>query len=444
MALAQVRLQLKAHPESALLNYLLASLLSTQGADKDSIFNEATHYGREPAPSFKPVTPLTLKSNSIKLHIIPATPEWQRARLNVILQKLHATPATPGMPLTGRTDAVADLRYLATEGAIQELASGLRDDIPDMMYQAAFGLIGVPDSMRVTAYDAMERLIDNPAFPVGSFFLYILPFLKAAPDTAPANLLEERENLSNLAWQEVYSGLPHKDARARAVTVQTLLNNKPRNLTAEQMRQLSSILASSFLNLTQEQQANELRYNWDLLRSDEMLAALQTLARLPLKNPGSNLSTIYTTRELKSAALQRWYELDPEAAWREIMNQIGSASPSLTATAISFLPKQSLPEFENIWAEALIRTDDFERDAVLASLLAHFGSGAATAMVASKLDPKVGERACAPQAGAIGYLAEFDPERARPIIKRAIDARGAGKTGCSHWSALPFLPQLRC
>jgi hypothetical protein len=391
-----------------------------------------SHRVDEPASSSKAAIHLSLKSNSIELHIIPATPEWQHTRLNAILQQLHAIPARPGMPLPGRTEAVADLRYLATEEAFQELAASLRDDIPDMMYQAAFGLIGAPDSMRATASDAMERQIDDPAFPVCSFFLYILTFFKAAPDTSASALQEERERLGSAAWQEVYSGLPRKDGQARAVTVQTLLNNKPRSLTPEQARQLSSVLASSFLNLPQEQQANELRYNWDLLRSDAMLAALQTLARLPLKNPGSNLSTIYTTRELKSAALQRWYELDPEGARREILNQIGSASPSLTAAAISFLPKQSFPEFESIWAEAFLSTNDFEQEAVLASLLAHFGSGTATAMVASKLDAKVGEWACAPQAAALAYLVKFDPESARPFIKRAIDARGAGKTGCNH------------
>jgi tetratricopeptide (TPR) repeat protein len=42
-ALAKVRAQLKAHPDSALLQYLLAKLLSTQGADTDpKVFDEAT------------------------------------------------------------------------------------------------------------------------------------------------------------------------------------------------------------------------------------------------------------------------------------------------------------------------------------------------------------------------------------------------------------------
>ena len=386
----------------------------------------------EPASPAKPANHLSLKSNSIELQIISATADWQRTRLNVILQQLHAIPARPGIPLPGRTEAVADLRYLASEGAIQELAANLREDIPDMMYQAAFGLIGVSDSMRATASDAMGKQVDDPAFPVCSFFLSILPFFQSAPDTSPSALQEERERLGSAAWQEVYSSLPRKDGQARAVTVQTLLDNKPRGLTPEQARQLSSVLVSSFLNLSPEQQANELKNNWDFLRTDAMLGALQTLARLPLKNPGSNLSNIYAIRELKSVALQRWYELDPEGARREIMIQIGSSSPSLTAAAISFFPKQSFPEFESIWADALLNTNDYEQEAVLASLLAHFGSGTATALVASKLDAKVGEWACAPQAAAFGYLVEFDPESARPFIKRAVDARGPGKTGCNH------------
>jgi hypothetical protein len=93
-----------------------------------------SHRVDEPASQSKPANHLTLRSNSIELHVIPATPEWQRTKLNSILQQLHAMAARPGMPLPGRTEAIADLRYLATEGAIKELAASLRDDIPDMMY----------------------------------------------------------------------------------------------------------------------------------------------------------------------------------------------------------------------------------------------------------------------------------------------------------------------
>ncbi len=375
---------------------------------------------------------LTLRSNSIELRIVSATPEWQRAKLNAIVQQLHPLPAKPRIPLPGRAEAIADLRCLGTQAAIQELAADLREDEPDIAEQAFLGLVGVTDAMRAAAVNAMEKQIESSSFPVGGRFLYALSYLKGPPDTDSSDLQEQWERRNSEAWRDVYAGLPSKVGKARAATVRTLLDNKPSGLTAEQTRQLSAGLASSFLSLSQEEQVGELRYSWDRISADLPSAALESLARLPLKNPGSNESTVYTTRELKAAALQRWYERDPENARREALRQIGSSSPSLTAGALWFLPKQALPEFESTWAQALLNTDDYQEQHVLASLLTRFGSGAAAAAIAGKLQAKVGEWPCAPQAAALGYLVKFDPEAARPLIKRAIDARGEGKTACNH------------
>jgi hypothetical protein len=32
----------------------------------------------------------------------------------------------------------------------------------------------------------------------------------------------------------------------------------------------------------------------------------------------------------------------------------------------------------------------------------------------------------------LGYLVEFDPASARPLVERAVQARGPGKTACNH------------
>ena len=64
--------------------------------------------------------------------------------------------------------------------------------------------------------------------------------------------------------------------------------------------------------------------------------------------------------------------------------------------------------------------------------MVRFGTGAAVPQVTDKLNKKVGEWACAPQAASLGYLVKFDPDVARGLLKRAIDARGPGKTGCNH------------
>ncbi len=69
---------------------------------------------------------------------------------------------------------------------------------------------------------------------------------------------------------------------------------------------------------------------------------------------------------------------------------------------------------------------------MLASLLVRFGTGAVLPQVESKLDAKVGRWACAPQAAALAYVVKFDSEAARPLLKRAIDARGEGMTACNH------------
>jgi hypothetical protein len=84
----------------------------------------------------------SVTSNSIEVHIIAATPEWQRAKVNSILQELSAEPATQGMQPPKRTEAIADLRYLTSAEAIGVMAAGIREDRTDMMSQCAFGLMG--------------------------------------------------------------------------------------------------------------------------------------------------------------------------------------------------------------------------------------------------------------------------------------------------------------
>lgn len=371
-------------------------------------------------------------SNSIEVHIIAATPEWQRAKVNSILQELSAEPATQGMQPPKRTEAIADLRYLASAEAIGVMAAGIREDRTDMMSQCAFGLMGLPDSLRDAALEAMNKRIDDPHFPISMWFLTTMSVLQTDPHASPTTIQEERQRFMTAAWQSALSSLSRKEGKARADTVQTLMSFQTTNVTPEMKAQLASVLSASFLDLPEDRQTGQLLYNWDVLRSGTMLPALQALAKLPLENPGSNLSTTGSRRDLKSAALMRWYELDPEGAKREVLAEIGSAAPSLTAGALSFLPKQTLPQFEGIWAQALLQSSDFQQETVLAALMVRFGTGAAVPQVTDKLNKKVGEWACAPQAASLGYLVKFDPDVARGLLKRAIDARGPGKTGCNH------------
>ena len=374
---------------------------------------------------------LLLKSNPIHLKIVPANNTWQRAKLAAIIDELSTRPAAAGIQSPAREAAVADLRYLGNPEAAQVMAQHLRDDEPTMMYQCAFGLIGLPETVRSKAIAAMDKLILDPDFPVSSWFLIALPVLQIVAQE-PVRQQTERVQFSEATWESVLEALPAKRGSARAATVQTLLGSQPKEMTEQMKLELGGILRGSLIDLPADKQVSELRFDWDQIGSPSLLPTLQQLAKQPLKDPGSNLSTVYTTRELKSIALERWYQLDPDGARQEAIRQIGSAHPSMTAESLYFLEKESLPQFEGIWAEAFMAATDYQQEMVFASLLAHYGAGSAVATVRQKAEEKTGEWACAPQGAALGYLVEFDPASARPLVERAVQARGPNKTACNH------------
>ena len=377
---------------------------------------------------------LILKSNAIRIKIVPASRTWQKAKLAAIVADLSIThPTDSGTQFAVRAAAMADLRYLGTPEAAQVMAQHLREDESTGMYQCAFGLIGLPEKVRPKGVAAMEKMILDPDFPVSGWFLMTLPVLQISSQQ-PEEQRAEREQFVEATWKAVLDALPAKRGSARAVSAQALLGFQPQPMEiSQQMKnELGGILMASLSDLPPDKQTSELQFNWDLFGSASLLPTLQKLAEQPLKDPGSNLSTVSTTRELKAIALERWYQLDPDGARQEAIHQIGSAHPSLTAEALSFLEKQSLPQFESIWADAFMATEDYQQETVFASLLAHFGTGSAVSIVRQKAEAKTGEWACASQGAALGYLVEFDPSSARPLVERAVQARGSGKSACNH------------
>jgi len=362
----------------------------------------------------------SLKSNPFHLEIVPATSAWQTNRLSEIVGKLPKDTA-----------AVADLRYLGTPAAANLMAQHLRDDEPTMLYECAFGLLGLPDSVRPRAVAAMSKLILDPDFPISGWFLITLPVLQVASDK-PENQQTERTRLNKVAWQSVLEALPQKKGRARAETVQTLLNSPPGEISQADKDQLGTILQASLTDLPTDKLLWALQQHWDLIESPAVRPALERLAKKSLANPGSNEVDAYTTRQLKSIAFQRWFQLDPAGAREEAIRQIGSAHPSMTADSLALLKNERLPEFESIWAKGLTEATDYQQETMFASLLAHYGTGDAVPIVRQDAESKVGEWACAPQGAALGYLVKFDPAGARSLVERAVQARGSGKTACNH------------
>ena len=323
-------------------------------------------------------------------------------------------------------NAMADLKYLATPAAIDEMTYRLRDEKYNFADQCSIGLMGLPPTMRETAIASMNKRIEEPDFPINDWFFSTLSFLHVTPGSDKESIREQRQAANPVIWSAIFSAVTKKEPAARAQTIQTLLSHGRDISTPEVSEQMASLLKLSFLDLDSRSQADDLRNEWERLRSPEFLPILQLLARLPVRDDSDLEVSVYDRQELKGLALERWYELDPEGAHREIVAEIGSASPSLAAQSIAFLPEEQFPQFEPLWAQALLETRSQLRERALGSLLVRFGTGAVNEQMIAKLNEKR-DNPCDAHIVSLAYLARFDPDLARRRLRQEFPGECSGQ-----------------
>lgn len=345
-----------------------------------------------------------LESNAIELHIVAATPEWQAGKLNSIL----ATSARTGPATLGDWE---DLRYLSTPAGIDVMTDQMRYLNYEIAHEIQMGLIGLPDSLRATAIASMMKRIEEPDFPISPQFFETMAFLHVAPGSTKESITEQMHAYEPALWADILAAIAKKEPPARAQTVQTLLFEGWALKVPELDAKIGPLLIASFADLDQRSQTDELMHHWDLLRSEALLPTLEELAKAPVQ---------YTSvfDDVKSAALRRWYELDPVGARKEILEEIGTAAPRLSAMTLYFMPREPLPQFEPMWADAFLRTKDQQQATVLGSLMVEFGAGHATTVMQEELNATgVPYNACASHSLALAYLARFSPNQARSAFQ---------------------------
>jgi hypothetical protein len=387
----------------------------------------------EQYPRAKDAHEIETHSNPLVLHIIDATPEWQKAKFVTALSQLNAHPLTNiGSEDPEAVSAMADLRFLDSKASSEYLAAHLTDD-DRLRFASAFGLMGASPMMHEAAVAALNRQIEEPNFPVSDFFLTTLATLQKTPpssDDAARFSLEGKAD--GPVWRSVLAALPRKQGAARAATAHTLTARTPRDVLPEERAQLAQALTASFLDLSNDDKLDALEYRWDTLRPEAMLPILQQVAAQPADSksyifPGRWHSTL----EVKASALKRWYELDPSGAIQQITIELSLPDTKLTAENLAFLPeKQTFPQYEPIWAQVMANSKDREDQARLAGLLTRFGTGSAAAQVSATADKNLEGWPCALQAPALAYLVKFDAAMARPFLDRTLAARGQDDYGC--------------
>jgi hypothetical protein len=223
-----------------------------------------------------------VESNEVELHIIAPTPDWESATLKAIVPNLDSRKP-------GYQDAAAGLRYLATPAGIDEMTNRMRaGDAYDITSECSMGLIGLPDSLRDVAIESMNKRIDEPDYPISNSFFRTMSMLHVRSGSSKESIREQRQSYAPVLWQTLFSAAPKKEGTARAQTVQTLLAFGSNMNMSDLNSRVSSLLTSSLLELDNRSQIDDLRQHWDMLRSPDILPALETLAKLPTLND-SNL-----------------------------------------------------------------------------------------------------------------------------------------------------------
>jgi hypothetical protein len=360
-----------------------------------------------------------LKSNSIEIRIIEPDSAWQHSELKSILADLD-TSAPPTGPFSSspRITAMTRLRYLGSADAARELARRLSGDEGQVDWVCTFGLIGSPN--KLAGYEEMRRLLVNPDFPVGSGFLQAMAIVLLDPAQPPEALRQQREANLEDAQSALMSAVLTKRGKALAVSVDTVLRNRP-NSSSEDRNKLLSLLIAGFRELGTEQQRTWLEEQWPKVKDAAWLPTLRAIAAeyadYPVPN-APNVLPAYDYFKLSGDGLIRWYELDPEGARPAVLAEIVRERPRYSANTLGMLPDKVLPNEERAIADHFLTADGDAVEGNLASLLNRYADASVLAEVLPKIRKKVGPWACIPEINAVAYVQRVDPEAAKPLSER--------------------------
>ena len=375
--------------------------------------------------------PVEVQSNSIEIKIVAPDPAWQAAELANIRQVLdHSPPAEPNVPDQPRQAAMARLRYLGTEPAALEMARRLRGYGGNFDVECMFGLIGSPH--RDAGLAEMNRLFGTPDFPISGTFLMTMAILPLDPTATTESLRANMETNIRALQERLMSVLPQKRGKAAATSLETVLSDTRMKASDDVRKQLIPRLIATFNSLPVSQQASWLQYRWDGIKDSRWLPLLRTIALRYRDYRDPHEMSAYESLSLSGAALARWYELDPDAARDAVIREITRPKPRYGADVLGLLPGKTLPEVEDQLAQHLLASDDYEVEGKIASLLFRYADFGAWPQVAGKVTENVGTWACEPQDTMLAYALRVDPETARPLLERAIAARGPQDNACRH------------
>jgi hypothetical protein len=363
--------------------------------------------------------PLQLRSNSLEFDVIAASPEWQEQTLAAAVSVLDSTASTDDE----KREAIRTLRFLDSPRSTRELARQMGNLPAGRRFDCIGGLAGSRHQDQVV--QELERQMDSPDTAITGDYLYTLTKLKMQLEHQPLPPYPEEDAQQQKIWQErmqerekefteledalfgkTAALVPTKQGRARAETVETLLLRPARG--SQDVKSLTSLpgteIAAAFLALSPDQQWTLLSTFWERMKVPAMTTALETtLGAADIKH-----------QMLRDTAMQRLYELDPEAAKPYILEEIrhphvDNNMGTVKAQTLGVLPQETLPEFDELLVTRL-ESNSSHTMPLDAQLIARYSTKAILPRVKSLYEAVPGRWDCITEDGFVLYFLRTEPE----------------------------------
>ena len=385
----------------------------------------------------------SLISNVIEFDVLPPDEKWAKQELEKSIAVLSKAD--------GDHDAACKtLRYLGTPAAVSEMRKRFTGDDKQCEWEYKFGLIGSPH--REVVIRDMENAISLREQPVTSHFiqtLSLLEFTKRA-GRAPTPVSDSEEDSKQWRAQmnrretlqrelrlnyvrQLVMALPEKQGKARATSLQTLLDYRS-EFSPREVAAWSSLLGSIsevFSQLRLDEQLRLLQYQWKSIAGPAMLPVLREVMNYSYTSKQDNGGfDIYRQEEIRSMALRRIYELSPDEGRRLILEEARRAKPRVNSDVLRLLPDETLPELNNVLAANLEekgRSGNGYMDEIT-ELIERYATDEIATRVKTVFESR--KLDCRSQAALIAYFLRVAPAEGGEYLNKALAARNKGYPMC--------------
>jgi len=363
--------------------------------------------------------PLELESNSVEFDVVPADADWQHQMLSSALATLNIESSTAD----AKSAAMRTIRFLDTPDSVRELVRLLGTRADHESWDAIAGLAGSRDQKLVVS--ELEGRMTAADIAVTRNYLFILSRLKfwlnheppppyPKTDAGQRRIWDEQRerdfkeltDIENSLYEKAAALVPSKQGKVRAETMRTILQ-RPVPESGEVLPVSGMVgleLAPAFAELSEEEQWALLNGYWARLRIPAMVTPLKSVAERPeIKFP-----------MLRDLALRCLYDLDPSEATpiflKEIRNpHIDDGRVAVNAETLGLLPKETLPQFDEMLAARLAERESRTRG-LDAQLVARFSTNSIQTTVKALYEASLGKWDCITEDGFVLYFLHVDSD----------------------------------